>query len=45
MLKKNPNERISAVEALNHPYFVEEDDSGEYQDSVSELNSKSYPNC
>ncbi len=23
MLKKNPSERISAVEALKHPYFDE----------------------
>jgi serine/threonine protein kinase len=36
MLKKNPSERITAAEALNHPYFAESME-GEEVDVVPEL--------
>lgn len=47
MLKKNPHDRITAVEALNHPYFAEGlSDLEEESDTVYELSRKpSYPNC
>jgi len=47
MLKKSPNDRITAAEALNHPYFGDMmEDCEEEGDTVAELNRKpSYPNC
>ena len=54
MLKKNPLERITAVDALNHPYFANIDDEDEENDKVIELSKKSpssvktkdtYPSC
>ncbi len=37
MLKKNPQERINAAEALNHPYFSSMEDEDEEGDQVIEL--------
>ena len=53
MLKKNPHERITAVEALNHPYFANiEIEDEEEKDKVPELvkspscsTKGSYPSC
>ena len=52
MLKKNPHERISATDALNHPYFANIFDEDEEEgDKVLELAKspeapyKSYPSC
>jgi len=49
MLKKSPNDRISAVEALNHAYFASVDEGDdEYCDTVTELVKSpkiSYPSC
>lgn len=54
MLKKNPLERITAIDALNHPYFANIDDEDEENDKVIELSKKSpssvktkdtYPSC
>lgn len=36
MLDKNPKTRISAFEALNHPYFLSASDSFDYIDEVQE---------
>jgi serine/threonine protein kinase len=44
MLKKTPTERISAAEALAHPYFSQGSDEEEEADTVGEL-KKVYPNC
>ena len=41
MLKKNPLERISAVDAMKHPYFTEGMDEEEENDMVLELNHNS----
>jgi serine/threonine protein kinase len=38
MLKKSPQERISAKEAISHPYFAEMDDDDEETDIVPVLN-------
>lgn len=38
MLKKSPQERISAKEALNHSYFAEMEDDDEETDTVPVLN-------
>lgn len=53
MLKKNPFERISAVDALNHPYFANVEEEEEENDKVIELvkspstthSKSSYPSC
>jgi serine/threonine protein kinase len=52
MLKKNPQERISAADALIHPYFSSMEDEDEEGDQVVELSKvpseskyKVYPNC
>jgi hypothetical protein len=47
MLKRLPQDRISAVDALNHPYFAEGmADCEEEADTVHELSRKpSYPSC
>lgn len=53
MLKKNPSERISATEALNHPYFASVEDEDEGGDKVVELSKSpasvktkdTYPSC
>jgi serine/threonine protein kinase len=54
MLKKNPQERINAVDALNHPYFANLDEEDEEEkDKVVELvkspeastKGGSYPSC
>ena len=37
MLKKNPNERITANEALNHAYFSSIEDQEQMGDTVAEL--------
>ena len=40
MLKKNPQERITAVEALNHPYFASMDlESYEEERDVMDVES------
>lgn len=54
MLKKNPHDRISALEALAHPYFanIEEEDEEE-KDKVADLKKSpssvktkdTYPSC
>ena len=53
MLKKNPYERISAADALNHPYFANVEEEEEENDKVIELvkspstthSKSSYPSC
>ena len=53
MLKKNPHERISATDALNHPYFASIEDEDEGSDKVAELSKSpasvktkdTYPSC
>lgn len=54
MLKKSPFERISAVDALNHPYFANVEEEEEEKDRVAELikspsttnsTKSSYPSC
>jgi serine/threonine protein kinase len=51
MLKKSPHDRITAFEALAHPYFASIDEPEEEADMVGELvqspecNYKSYPSC
>ena len=50
MLKKSPQERISAAEALKHPYFSSMDEPEELEDTVEELvkspsKAKFYPSC
>jgi len=37
MLKKNPLERITAVEALAHPYFESFEQEQELEDCVAEI--------
>lgn len=37
MLKKNPQDRITAAEALAHPYFSSFQEEEESQDTVGEL--------
>lgn len=44
MLKKNPAERINAIEALNHSYF-EGDHEDEEGDFVGSLSNSAYPSC
>lgn len=51
MLKKSPHDRITAAEALSHPYFASVDEPEEEADMVGEIiqspeaNYKSYPTC
>ena len=45
MLKQSPTGQISAIDALNHPYFQETQQEEEEYDSVAELNKQSYPSC
>lgn len=52
MLKKKPTERITADQALNHPYFngmdieePNEDYGGEKVDNHSSTSTSDYPNC
>jgi serine/threonine protein kinase len=43
MLKRTPQERISAKEALAHAYFEEESEDGEERDMVTELAKQGFP--
>lgn len=47
MLKKSPQDRITAVDALNHPYFNNhtQDHCDEEGDTVAELHQGGYPSC
>ena len=53
MLKKNPHDRITATEALNHAYFANVEEEEEEKDKVVELSKSpastktkdSYPSC